>query len=153
LINPYGHFKIIWSCFLGILLVYTAVLTPYKMALVDNESEIKNGWLIADTIVDAGFILDILININMPHVFPDGTIEQSRKVIFFRYLRGWLLIDVCASFPVTFFEMMMIRNGEDRKNPDFVRLTRIPRMYRLVRVSRMIKLLSEFVRSMTFQRI
>ena len=62
--NPDGNFKKIWGMVLIILLLYTATVMPYRMALMsDDESQ---EWFIVDLCVDMLFMCDIYINLNSP---------------------------------------------------------------------------------------
>ena len=48
-----------WEYVMILLMVYTAVVTPFAIALLDiNSSE----WILTDSIVDALFGLDLIIN-------------------------------------------------------------------------------------------
>jgi len=46
------------------LLLYTATVMPYKIALIEDDSSLTLYYI--DTAVDLIFMLDVFINFNMP---------------------------------------------------------------------------------------
>jgi Ion transport protein len=59
-----SNFHKFWGIVIIFLLLYTATLMPYKIALI--EDDVKDPLYYIDTVVDFIFMLDILINFNMP---------------------------------------------------------------------------------------
>jgi hypothetical protein len=77
LFQPAGLFLQIWDITMLFALIYTAFVTTYDLAFVENE-QLWN--LITNRIVDSGFYLDIGVNFNSAFVDPrSGLLCQSRK--------------------------------------------------------------------------
>lgn len=55
--------KRIWSILLIFLLLYTAIVTPFRIALVEDDN---HTFYIIDSVVDFLFMFDILVNFNSP---------------------------------------------------------------------------------------
>jgi hypothetical protein len=66
-----SNFHKFWGMILIILLLYTATVMPYKIALIDDDN--SDSLYYIDISVDFIFMLDIIINFNMP-------IEKKYKV-------------------------------------------------------------------------
>lgn len=59
-----SRFHKLWGAVIIILLFYTALVMPYRLALIEDDTNILFFYI--DTIVDFLFIIDIIINFNMP---------------------------------------------------------------------------------------
>lgn len=68
---PGSVFKSIWSVLLIVLLIYTATYMPYKTCFIDDPSA---GSEAIDSIVDALFTADIIVNFLSAVEMSDGTI-------------------------------------------------------------------------------
>jgi hypothetical protein len=53
-----------WGVIIFILLIYTALVMPYRLALKEDDTDMTYFYI--DTIVDFVFIGDIIINFNLP---------------------------------------------------------------------------------------
>jgi hypothetical protein len=83
-----------------IALGYCATIMPFKVCFIESFSM---SWLVFDTLIDSIFLTDMIIVLNSPFInFKRKEIVISRKKIFINYLKGWLLIDFCSSFPLDF---------------------------------------------------
>lgn len=69
---------------------------PWVIAF--EESGPGTKWFNIDTIVDCLFFCDIVIVLNTA-IIEDDIVITSRREIFCRYLKGFLIIDLLAIFP------------------------------------------------------
>lgn len=90
---PYTKFRAIWNIILIVLLIYTALLTPYYIAFINNTTTLQN---IIDYAVDILFTLDIFITFISAYEAADGSIEHRPERIVKSYVKSWFLIDVIA---------------------------------------------------------
>lgn len=68
----------IWSGVLIFLLLYTATIMPYKIALLENDD--GNGvdvMFYIDSMVDMLFLIDIMVNFNTPLTTPEGELDYN----------------------------------------------------------------------------
>ena len=71
------------------------------MAFIEDSS----SHYIIDILADFIFIIDVFVtSISAFYDEDHGQLITNNKIIFARYLRGWLLIDLFASFPVNILE-------------------------------------------------
>ena len=136
-----------------ILLVWTAIYLPYRLAFLNH---VHLSLLIIETIVDGVFLIDIILSFLTAYYDEDNILIVDRRKIAKRYLKTWFIIDLIAwycisylyflifSFPVQLFETQ-------NKYSKAVRLLRLPRLYKLLKFLRVIKLLN-FIKSETLYK-
>lgn len=148
--HPSCTFKNIWNFLLIMLLIYTATIMPYRIAFVDPEKH--SFWWFLELFIDSLFFLDVIVNINSAYYDSEGQLVKSRKRIFLRYLRTWLIIDTIACFPFNLIE----EDDDSRTQTNYnslLRLARLPRLYRLMRVSRIFKMFKHVKDNELLERI
>lgn len=115
----YSPFKAVWDWLILLLVIYTAILTPYSAAfLLNNEEEppVQNCVYscsplnVVDLIVDIMFIIDIVINFRTTYVNANDEVVSHPLRIAVHYFKGWFLIDMVAAIP---FDLLIYRNKED----------------------------------------
>lgn len=99
---PEDGTKANWDLFITIILIYTCIITPARLAF-DNDGDIEIGWETARWIVDFCFLVDIVINFNTAHQDDDFKICDDRKWIAVNYISGWFVLDVFAILPISEF--------------------------------------------------
>lgn len=139
LINPDSPGKRLWDVYIGSLLIYTALLVPYRLAFEDDTPV---GWFAFDLYLDSMFMLDILLNFFTGYYDKEdelsGPIMDCKKIAL-NYLKGWLFLDVIATFPFQLIELYF-QTGGTRYNK-LLRLLRLPRLYRLIRLFKCVRLM------------
>eukprot|EP00232_Nephroselmis_pyriformis_P014481 CAMPEP_0182895264 /NCGR_PEP_ID=MMETSP0034_2-20130328/25578_1 /TAXON_ID=156128 /ORGANISM="Nephroselmis pyriformis, Strain CCMP717" /LENGTH=932 /DNA_ID=CAMNT_0025029089 /DNA_START=67 /DNA_END=2862 /DNA_ORIENTATION=- len=133
-----------WYVFTIILVIYSAVMTPMRVAFFadfEPKDDVKgiralkresDGQEILDYCIDFCFFLDIIITCRLAFVDSDSDklITNSRKV-FFAYVFSWtFLFDILATFP---FEKVYTMITKEREQ--FVGLLGL---FRLIRVKRIL---------------
>uniref|UniRef100_A0AAY4ALP3 Ion transport domain-containing protein n=1 Tax=Denticeps clupeoides TaxID=299321 RepID=A0AAY4ALP3_9TELE len=122
----YSPFKAVWDWVILLLVIYTAIFTPYSAAfLLSDEEEAamqRCGYScsplnVVDLIVDIMFIVDIVINFRTTYVNTNDEVVSQPLRIAVHYFKGWFLIDMVAAIP---FDLLIYRSGEEVR--DLVRL-------------------------------
>ncbi|CAG9857438.1 unnamed protein product [Phyllotreta striolata] len=157
----YSPFKAVWDWIILILVIYTAIFTPYVAAFLLSEPDFNNRKnkkysedpiVIIDLIVDVTFIVDILINFRTTYVTGNDEVVSDPVKIAYHYLKGWFLIDLVAAVPfdLLFFgtdtdEVSTKELGLDKdETTTLIGLLKTARLLRLVRVARKIDRYSEY---------
>lgn len=120
----YSPFKAVWDWIILLLVIYTAIFTPYSAAFLLNEVEEErrrtcgytcNPLNVVDLVVDVMFIVDILINFRTTYVNHNDEVVSHPGRIAQHYFKGWFLIDIVAAIP---FDLLIFRSGSEevRKN-------------------------------------
>ena len=112
------------------MLLYSTIITPYKLAFFDSE---PMGWLIADIVVDIFFAADLILQFFISYYDSNQDLVTNRKLIAIHYIKSWFFLDLIALLPFNY----MIESSESSKDySSLARLSRLPRLYRLVKVTK-----------------
>ncbi|XP_026151611.1 voltage-gated inwardly rectifying potassium channel KCNH7 isoform X2 [Mastacembelus armatus] len=145
----YSPFKAVWDWLILLLVIYTAILTPYSAAFLLNDQEDQKrrecGYScsplnVVDLIVDIMFIIDILINFRTTYVNQNEEVVSHPAKIAIHYFKGWFLIDMVAAIP---FDLLIFGSGSD-ETTTLIGLLKTARLLRLVRVARKLDRYSEY---------
>ncbi|KAJ8024583.1 Potassium voltage-gated channel subfamily H member 7 [Holothuria leucospilota] len=142
----YSPFKAVWDWIILLLVIYTAIITPYNAAFllttggVGSKNTATPTLNIVDMIVDVMFIIDILINFRTTYVNKNDEVVSHPGKIAVHYFKGWFLIDVVAAIP---FDLILETENNDQSTT-LVGLLKTARLLRLVRVARKLDRYSEY---------
>ncbi|CAK1599797.1 unnamed protein product [Parnassius mnemosyne] len=144
----HSPYKAAWDWLILILVIYTAIFTPYVAAFQLNEPDFdkrsrsfgEDPIVVIDMIVDVTFIIDILINFRTTYVNAADEVESDPAKIAMHYLRGWFIIDLVAAIP---FDLLLFGTNTD-ETTTLIGLLKTARLLRLVRVARKIDRYSEY---------
>ncbi|XP_006867092.1 PREDICTED: potassium voltage-gated channel subfamily H member 7 [Chrysochloris asiatica] len=145
----YSPFKAVWDWLILLLVIYTAIFTPYSAAFLLNDREEQKrrecGYScsplnVVDLIVDIMFIIDILINFRTTYVNQNEEVVSDPTKIAIHYFKGWFLIDMVAAIP---FDLLIFGSGSD-ETTTLIGLLKTARLLRLVRVARKLDRYSEY---------
>lgn len=98
IIMPDDPFKTKWEIIISLILIFTAVTTPYRIAFVDTDSL---GWVVVNYIIDSCFFIDIIM------CFVTGIEDENEELIHDRwllaksYMLSWFFIDVVSIIPLS----------------------------------------------------
>lgn len=115
----YSPFKAMWDWLILLLVIYTAIFTPYSAAFLLNDREEQMRRLcgyscsplnVVDLMVDIMFIIDILINFRTTYVNSNEEVVSHPGKIAVHYFKGWFLIDMVAAIP---FDLLIFGSGSD----------------------------------------
>ncbi|XP_034415202.1 potassium voltage-gated channel subfamily H member 6 [Cyclopterus lumpus] len=157
----YSSFKAFWDWIILLLVLYTAVFTPYSATfLLDEHRDLRqrgcgytcNPLNVADLLVDVLFIVDIVINLRTTYVDQNDEVVTLPSRIAKHYIKGWFPIDLFAAIP---FDLIIYGSGSDevRTLPKMATLTSLlktARLLRLVRVARKLDRYSEYGTAVLF---
>jgi len=126
IILHYSPFKAVWDWITLLLVLYTAVFTPYVVAFQLNEESTRSRLnqdpatrtrtpttnhsdmlAVIDLIVDIMFMADILINFRTTYLHSGDVITCPPKIAV-NYLKGWFIIDAVAAIP---FDLLLFGSG------------------------------------------
>ncbi|KAI5107257.1 potassium voltage-gated channel subfamily H member 7 isoform X4, partial [Silurus meridionalis] len=145
----YSPFKAMWDWLILLLVIYTAIFTPYSAAFLLNDLEEQRRRLcgyscsplnVVDLMVDIMFIIDILINFRTTYVNINEEVVSHPGKIAVHYFKGWFLIDMVAAIP---FDLLIFGSGSD-ETTTLIGLLKTARLLRLVRVARKLDRYSEY---------
>jgi len=122
----YSPFKAVWDWLILLLVIYTAIFTPYSAAFLlhdqDEAQRHRCGYScsplnVVDLMVDIMFIIDILINFRTTYVNSNEEVVSHPARIAVHYFKGWFLIDMVAAIP---FDLLIFGSGSEEVSGDAV---------------------------------
>ncbi|XP_069815376.1 voltage-gated inwardly rectifying potassium channel KCNH2 isoform X2 [Dendropsophus ebraccatus] len=165
----YSPFKAVWDWLILLLVIYTAIFTPYSAAFLLNDQDEQNrencGYScnplsVVDLMVDIMFIIDILINFRTTYVNTNEEVVSHPGKIAIHYFKGWFLIDMVAAIP---FDLLIFGSGSEelmkrieespksrKETTTLIGLLKTARLLRLVRVARKLDRYSEYGAAVLF---
>lgn len=132
IISHYGVFKTFWDWLILIATFYVAVVVPYNASFVDEGHPRIS--VTSDVIVEALFIVDIVLNFRTTFVSKKGEVVSDSKAIALNYIRSWFVVDLLAALPFDLLYASDVYSGAESThgNVHLVKLTRLLRLARLL---------------------
>lgn len=96
MIYPNNVLKSQWDTIITLVLIFTCMVTPYRIAFVENDS---SQWAAINIIIDFLFLIDMILCFMAAYYTEDFELVEDRKIIAKSYLMGWFMIDFLAIFP------------------------------------------------------
>lgn len=137
-----------WDGVTALALVFTALCTPYEVALVPASLSAHEGWFIINRIVDAIFIGDFILQFFLMYMEP-ATLENAahwvheHDKIATHYIRSpWFYLDLMAILVSAFDYAALAQDTSNLgafKALRVLRALRLIKLLRLLRASRMLK--------------
>jgi preprotein translocase subunit Sec61beta len=132
--NPNSRIRIIWDLMLGILLIYSVSMIPFRVGFDLRSSGREEGF---DNFITSMFGLDILVQFNSAYL--DVTTDKlvfDRKKIVQNYLSYWFWIDLGSTIPFDGITDRLEGQGVGASHPGAVRLIRAFRLIRFFKLTR-----------------
>jgi hypothetical protein len=143
LIHPDNSIKLIYDLFGFLLIVYQSFTVPFNISFNYANPTLKNF----DYFSDVYFLIDVLLNFNTGY-YDQGMLVMNRKVIFYNYIKGWLIFDIISSFPYAFLfdnlEISLEVLSTAKNAPKLLKIMRIVKFIKILRLLKMVKLRSVF---------
>ncbi|XP_070164146.1 voltage-gated delayed rectifier potassium channel KCNH8 isoform X2 [Polyergus mexicanus] len=129
-LSHYGGFKSCWDWLILIATFYVAIIVPYNASFINTD----RPTMVSDVVVEALFIIDILLNFRTTYVSRKGEVVSNSKSIAVNYVKGWFFVDLVAALPFDFLYASDVYSSEDtaHSNIHLVKLTRLLRLARLL---------------------
>ncbi|XP_046397487.1 potassium voltage-gated channel subfamily H member 4 [Ischnura elegans] len=130
-LRHYGTFKAAWDWLMLLATTYVAVAVPYNASFVASDGRPS---VVSDVLVEALFILDIILNFRTTYVSGKGEVVSDGRSIALHYVRGWFLVDLLAALPFDLLYASDLYGGEDSGHGGRVHLLKLTRLLRLARL-------------------
>ncbi|CAF4267094.1 unnamed protein product, partial [Rotaria socialis] len=150
IILHYSPIKAAWDWLILLLVIYTAIVTPYTAAFLMHEdgpskprTRLSRALNVVELIVDVMFIIDLLVNLRTTYVKHNEELVTRASKIAKHYLKGWFLIDVTAAIPFDILFSLLQTNGGG-ESTTLMGLLKTARLLRLVRIARKLDRYSEY---------
>ncbi|GMH59532.1 hypothetical protein TrST_g11508 [Triparma strigata] len=147
IIDPSSTFRNSWDLFMSVILLYIAFYVPYRVCLYWDDDNLSDNLQMIENLSDVLFGIDIILNFCTAYVDKKtGQLVVSRRKIAINYAKGYLSIDVVASFP---FQLLtsngghaLSKGGKVLRLPKLIKFLRLFRLLKLMRVYRLRQLMT-----------
>ena len=139
IINPKSKFQSNWDVLMMLLLVYTAIVTPFETGFL--ETDVATFLFALNRVVDICFLVDLVLQFYTPFYSNEtGGWEIEHQKIARHYLTGWFSIDVVSILPFdTLGAVLQNEAFQQLKILRAIRLLRLAKLLRIFKGSRIIK--------------
>lgn len=98
IILPESRPRLIWNFIVLLILLYTAIVVPYRCAFVESneDSDFMQNW---EIFIDSMYIFDFLLTFLLAFEDHDKKIEIRLRLIAINYIKTWFLLDFIACIP------------------------------------------------------
>jgi len=142
-IDPHTTFMKRWDPYMTILLLYTALVTPYEVAFLGSpasyEERFADPLWIFNQIVNISFTVDLGFNFFLAYTDETtGIMVNSSGAIVKHYIGFWFWIDLASIIPFD----LLAEIGQDptaTANPGSLKTIRLVRLLRLLKLIRILK--------------
>ena len=134
MIYPNNSLKGNWDTLVTIVLIFTCMVTPYRIAFVEEDN---NLWEFLNLFIDFLFLIDMILCFLTAYYTDEFELIEDRSVIAKNYLTSWFPIDFLAIFP---FERVQGQDAVGGAN-DMARLAKLGRLYKVLRLIKLVRLL------------
>ena len=93
-LNPESTIVIIWNIIVSLLMMYTAIIMPFRIAFIETDSTF---WKVLETIIDFLFLLDIVVTFNVGYNDENEDLINDRGKIAWKYFTGWFFVDLITT--------------------------------------------------------
>lgn len=131
IILPDDKFKERWEITITVLLLFTAIVTPYRIAFVQNDDI---TWTVIDNMTDATFCVDMILNFFTAYQDANDELITSRRKIATSYLKSWFFVDIVSILPINYALQVS-------DYASLSRLARLPKLYRLIKMTKLSRIL------------
>lgn len=128
---PESLFIDIWSKFMTLLLIYTAIVTPFRISFIEYEDP---TWLKVEYFISSIFFTDFIINCFLAYYDNEKNLICDQRKILSNYFFGWMIPDIFACLP---FNIIFENNTQYNS---LIRVGRIPRLYRLFKIAKLLRI-------------
>jgi hypothetical protein len=123
------------------MLIYSAIVTPYRIAFVDSDEIL---YTIIDFTIDFSFFIDMILNFFSAYIDNEDNIITKRHKIINHYLSTWFVIDLMSIIPINIIlnpsDPLNTSNG-NRVSNAIGKVAKIPKLYRLVRLTKLFRII------------
>jgi len=139
----FPHYGPVFTLFNFFYVLHKAVIAfyiPFKCAF---ESSVSWGSVGFDFYLDFIFVIEIIINFNLPFYDQKQRLITDRKKIALNYIQSWFLLEVLIIFPFSYFKKVSEswpRSSNDLLNFISLNFNSVPRFYQILLISKIIRM-------------
>jgi len=134
-----NNFRRCWETMIIIAVIFQAGYIPFLVSF-EPPQEKGGGWATFNTVMDALFIVDLLVMFNCTVQVEQDRIIRDRVGIAREYLRMWFWIDLVSAIPFNLL-LSVLGESDDFAALGLLKSFRLPKLLRILKIMRLLKLL------------
>ena len=143
--SPFLCFRIYWDLAMIFILSVNLILLPIVIAFYVDDYGTQ--WIVINSITDAVFIIDILLNFRTGIVTSECPQDRDNKhlvildsrIITLQYLKTWFVLDVISAIPFDNISLLFL--DRDKNIASLLRASRALRTLRMAKLLSLLRLL------------
>jgi hypothetical protein len=141
IMRPDGRCTRIWDEVQLLLLLYLAVVVPYRIGF-NADTEPGDPFFVVDVLVDLYFVIDTITGFFRAYYDDDGMLQyRPMKKLAWRYGSSrWFLIDLVSCLPVNYVHFLYEQDKSEASTEETFRANKVLRLLRLFRLLRLLRL-------------
>ena len=128
IILPDNPYKKIWDLLIAVLILYSAIITPYEIAFSDSN---KSNWF--EILIDIFLAIDIVLTFFSAYTDEEENLVKNHKKIIKKYLQSWFIIDIISVLPLN----NVFKSG---KYSGLTKISKLPKLYRLIKLTKLLRM-------------
>jgi len=132
-------FRMAWDLLVVILLFYISISVPYTIGFAQGGN--KEPFASIDSVVDALFIFDLLLNFRTGYFAPDGFEVLEWRRVAKNYIKSWFFLDVFAAAPLDRLDVVQSVFSMDQNAIKLAKTSRVLRVLRVMRIGKLAKMI------------
>jgi potassium voltage-gated channel Eag-related subfamily H protein 8 len=141
--SPISKGRGYWDSLCMVLLLYTALMTPYQISFLGDVWDMQNisKWPVnfaIDRLIDLVFSLDIIVNFRSAWVISSGELYFDRNEAAANYTKFWFWVDFFSVLPYEFLSILpgMKDAGDGNTGGSSMRMPKLLRLLRLAKITK-----------------
>jgi hypothetical protein len=135
MINPERWPRELWNFLQAFLLIYVAILVPYRIGFDIDVKLLTPGWW-WELFVNLYFIVDLLLNFYTGYYDEDDMLEMRKNKVAQNYLKFWFWIDCVSCFPIDYVMLLFSDQNNSGSNLKILKILRLVRLTKLLRLAK-----------------
>lgn len=136
MINPERMPRELWNFVQALLLIYVAILVPYRIGFDVNVPILSPGWW-WELFVNVYFIADLILNFYTGYYDADDMLEMRKNKVAQNYLTFWFWIDCVSCFPIDYVQLLFSDTDGSASNLKMLKILRLVRLTKLLRLAKL----------------
>ena len=130
IILPDNPYKKLWDLLIALLILYSAIVTPYDIAFSNS-----NNVNVFEIFIDIFMGIDIILTFFSAYTDDEENLVKNQKKIIKRYLKSWFIIDILSVLPISYFF-----KANKSNIAGLTKISKLPKIYRLVKLTKLLRM-------------
>mmetsp|Transcript_37640 Transcript_37640/g.86975 ORF Transcript_37640/g.86975 Transcript_37640/m.86975 type:complete len:666 (-) Transcript_37640:80-2077(-) len=128
--------RLIWDAFLTLLLIYIAMILPFRLAFYEQVDGVDSLFGILELVIDICFVVDIFLTFRTSFSDEEGEEVFDWTKVMVHYVRTWFFIDVITAIPLEY----IVQRGATTDGIKLLKGSKVLKVLKLLRAVKFLKI-------------